>query len=228
MNTAALLSLIIVCIFATACVAETGEHNTTMTPAPAPLINVTASPPPTTTALQGMLTISVAGWRGEFPASVDTTSVGVVTTDKPLVLMIDEGYHTVEICCGSRCEQSEVDIRFGKQQTVDFSEQLQRDLVFIEPTVRITGYRVDGDQMAIDVEFINPTQTPLVLSADVTCGYSYIQSMGYTRLTSLVESHPSATLNACDRVTKTLNFNLTSGYGYTYDNFPSVTNVTSR
>jgi hypothetical protein len=177
--------------------------------------------------LKGMLTISVAGWRGEFPASIDTMSVGVVTTDKPLVLMVDEGYHTVEICCGMRCEQSEVDIRFGKQQTVDFSEQLQRDLVFTEPTVRVTGYRVDGDQMAIDVEFINPTQTPLVMSADITCGYSYIQSMSYTRLTSLVENHQSATLNACDRVTRTLKFTLASGYGYTYDNFPSVTNVTS-
>jgi hypothetical protein len=226
MNAAALLSLVMVCIIAAGCIAETSERNTTMTPTPAPLINVTTSPPPTTTALQGMLTVSIAGWRGAFPASVDTMSVGIVTTDKPLVLMVDEGYHTVEICCGTKCEQSEVNIRFGKQTTVDFSEQLQQDLVFIEPTVRITGYRVDGDQMAIDVEFINPTQMPLVMSADVTCGYSYIQSMSYTRLTSLVESHPSVTLNACDRVTKTLKFNLASGYGYTYDNFPSVTNIT--
>ena len=38
--------------------------------------------------------------------------------------------------------------------------------------------------MAIDVEFINPTQKPLAISADVACGYSYIEQT-YTRITSV-------------------------------------------
>ncbi len=234
MNTACLFSLVMVCILAAGCVTETSERNTTgtitLTPAqsPTPQVTMTTAPVPTTTIPQGTLTVSVAGWRGEFPVSIDTMSVGVVSTDNPLVLRLDEGNHTVELCCGMRCEQASVDIRFGKQRTVDFSEQLQRDLGFIVPTVRITGYRPDGDQMAIDVEFINPTQEPLTISADVYSGYSYIDSRTYYRVTSVVHSHPSATVDPCGRLTRTLKFSLASGYGYVYDNTPTITNVVSQ
>jgi hypothetical protein len=233
MNAAILFPLVIVCVLVTGCVMEPDYHNSTgnvsLSPTPASTlsVNTTTTPLPTVTNLQGTLTVSVGGWRGEFPVSIDTMSVGIVSTDNPLVLRVDEGNHTVEICCGMRCEQESVDIRFGKQRTVDFSAQLQRDLGVIEPTVRIAGYRPDGDQMAIDVEFINPTQKPLAISADVSCGYSYVESRTYTRITSVVQSHPSATLNACDRLTQTLKFNLGNGYGYTYDNIPTITNVSS-
>jgi hypothetical protein len=233
MNAAALLPLVMVCILATGCVMENNERNITgnvsLTPIPVTSlpVNATTAPLPSLAELKGTLTVSVGGWRGEFPVSVDTMGVGIVSTDNPLVLKIDEGNHTVEICCGMRCEQANVDIRFGKQRTVDFSEQLQRDLGFIEPTVRIAGYRPDGEQMFIDVEFINPTQKPLAISADVSSGYSYIESRTYNRITSIVQSHPSATVSACDRVTQTLNFRLGSGYGYVYDNTPTITNVSS-
>ena len=233
MNASALFPLVIVCILVSGCVMEpdygyrTGNVSPTSTPTATPSVITTTVPLPTVTSPQGTLIISVGGWRGEFPVSVDTMSAGVVSTDNPLVLRIDEGNHTVELCCGMRCEQASVDVRFGKQRIVDFSEQLQRDLQVIVPTARITGYRPDGDQMAIDVEFINPTQQPLVISADISCGYSYIESRGYTRITSIVQSHPSATVGPCDRLTQTLKFTLGSGYGYVYDTIPTITNIAS-
>ena len=58
--------------------------------------------------LKGLLKISTGGWIGEFPVSVDNVSRGVVTTQRPLSLMMDEGNHTVEVCCGVVCEQENV------------------------------------------------------------------------------------------------------------------------
>ncbi len=233
MNAATLISIVMVCILATGCVMEPNESNTTgnvsSTPTPAVTLSVneTPAPLPTVTPLKGTLTVSVGGWRGEFPVSVDTMSAGVVSTDNPLVLRIDEGNHTVELCCGMRCEQQTVDIRFAKQRTVDFSAQLQRDLGFTQPTARVTGYRPEGDRMTIDMEFINPTQKPLTISADVSAQYSYIDTRTYDRITSLVQSRQAVTLGACERVTKTLTFTLGSGYGYVYDNTPTITNISS-
>jgi hypothetical protein len=176
---------------------------------------------------KGKLTVSVGGWLGEFPVSVDTIDAGLVSTDKPLVLMLEEGNHTVELCCNMRCEQETVDIRFGKQRTIDFSEQLKRDLKFAVPTAQVAGYRQDSGQIMIDMEFINPTPRPLTMSADVSASYSYIESRTYNRMSGIVHSHVSADVNGCDRTTQTARFYLANGYGYVYDNFPTITNITS-
>jgi hypothetical protein len=176
---------------------------------------------------KGKLTVSIGGWLGEFPVSVDTMDVGLVSTDKPLVLMLEEGNHAVELCCNMRCEQETVDIRFGKQRTIDFSEQLKRDLKFALPTAQIAGYRQDSDQIMIDVEFFNPTPRPLAMSADVSASYSYIESRNYNRINSIAHGHVTATVNGCDRTTQTIRFSLASGYSYVYDNIPTITNITS-
>jgi len=230
-----LVSLIIVAgMLAAGCVTDTGQgnvrENVTISPTQTitPLVTATTEPMPTGTGLKGALTISIGGWRGEFPVSIDTLSVGEVATDRPLTLMIEEGNHTVEICCGMKCKQENVDIRFGKQRTIDFSEQLKRDLEFVVPTAQITRYRPDGDQIAIDIEFINPTQKPLTISADVSCGYSYIENRNYVRISSIAQGRVSATVEACDRITKTLRFNLGTGFGYVYDNVPAITNIRSE
>ncbi|MGA2913799.1 MAG: hypothetical protein ABSE07_09820 [Methanoregula sp.] len=236
MRSAIFLSLIIAagCILATGCVTETKKSNVSgnvsLSPTDTftPFVNTSKDLNPHDMGLKGMLTISIGGWKGEFPVSVDTMSVGVVSTDRPKTLMIEEGNHTVEICCGMRCEEENVYIRFGKQRTVDFSEQLKRDLEFIEPTARITGYRPNSDQISIDVEFINPTSQALTLSADVSCGYSYIESRSYNRINNIAQGHLSATVDACDRITQTLKFNLASGYNYVYDDIPTITNISSE
>jgi hypothetical protein len=177
--------------------------------------------------LKGLLKISTAGWIGEFPVTIDTVRSGFVTTQRPLSLMLDEGNHTVEVCCGVVCEHENVTIKFGEQRIVDFSEQLKKDCEFSEPTVRIVGYFMNGDQMTVNVEFINPTTKTLSMSAEISCGYSYIEARSNNRVGSLALGLVFSTLNAGDRMTKTLNLNLASGYSYNYA-MPMITRISSQ
>ena len=191
-----------------------------------PFVNITTLPIPTVMDTKGKLTVSVGGWLGDFPVSVDTIYAGVVSTDNPLELMLEEGNHTVELCCNMRCELETVDIRFGKQRIIDFSEQLKRDLEFATPTTQIAGYRQDYSQVMIDVEFINPTPQPLTMSADVSASYSYVETTNYNRMSGIARGHATATVPGCERSTQTVRFYLPSGYGYVYDKVPTITNIT--
>ena len=170
----------------------------------------------TPSGLKGLLKISLDGWIGEFPVSIDNMSSGVVATQRPITLMMDEGNHTVEVCCGVVCEQENITIRFGEQRIVDFSEQLKKDCEFLEPVVRIVGYFMNGDQIAVNVEFINPTTQTLTMSAEISCGYSYIESRSNNRVGNSAQGQVFSTLNPGDRTIKMLNLNLASGYSYNF------------
>ncbi len=232
MKSSVLFSLILItgCLLAAGCLTEpekvpvVGNVSPSPTPAITPSIAVTTVLTPAGTDYTGKLTVSIGGWLGEFPVSVDTMDAGVVATDNPLVLMLEEGNHSVELCCNTRCEQEIVDIRFGKQRFIDFSEQLRRDLKYAVPTAEIVSYRPFRDHITIDVEFINPTAKPLAMSADVSCGYSYIENTNFNRIRNVAEGQVTATVSGCDRTTQTLRFSLGSGYNYVYDNVPTITN----
>lgn len=216
------LVIIVVCVLATGCTNPSPPHkeesgNVTFAPFSVPPPHVTRGP----------LKISNGGWTGEYPVSVDNMSVGVVSTKNPLTLMIEEGSHVVEVCCGTICEHENVTVSFGKQQTVDLSEQLKKDLKFSEPAMRIVGYYLSGDRITVAVEFINPTMHALTMTADVSCGYSYIDSRTYNRFGNSAQGRVYATVNACDRVTQILNLNLASGSSYMYD-MPTISTVSVK
>jgi hypothetical protein len=177
--------------------------------------------------LKGLLKVSTGSFIGEFPVSVDNASSGVVTTQRPLSLMIDEGNHTVEVCCGVVCEQENVTIKFGAQRIIDFSEQLKKDCEFSEPTVRIAGYFMNGDQLTVNVEFINPTTKTLTMSAEISCGYSYIESRSNNRVGNFAQGFVFSSPNPGDRIIKTLNLDLASGNSYNYA-IPTITHITSQ
>jgi hypothetical protein len=232
-----LLSLVIAgCILVGGCIGQIKPADTNVpavTPANTfiPFSNETSlsnntnssAPPP----LKGLLKISVNSWIGKFPVSIDNMSVGVVETTRPLTLMVDEGNHTIDVCCGVVCERENITIRFGEQRTIDFSERLKENCEFLEPTVRIIGYFLSGDQITVNVEFINPTTQPLVMSAEVSCGYSYIESRSNNRVGNLALGQVFSTVNAGDRVIKILNLYLASGYSYDYE-IPTITKFSSR
>jgi hypothetical protein len=177
--------------------------------------------------LKGLLKISAGGLIGEFPVYVDKTNVGVVATERPITLMIEEGNHSVEVCCGIICEQETVTIKFGKQRIIDFSEALKKDCEFSEPTVRIAEYFLTGDQVTIYVEFINPTTQTLSMSADISCGYSYIDSRSNNRVGNSAGGHLYSTLKSGDRITQIMKLNLASGSSYIYDT-PTITQASSK
>jgi hypothetical protein len=216
------LVVIVVWVLVTGCATPSAPHNDDSG-------NVTFSPfsvpPPNVT--RGPLIISNGGWTGEYPVSVDNMSVGVVSAKNPLSLMIQEGSHVVEVCCGRICERENVTVSFGKQQTVDLSEQLKKDLEFSEPAMRITGYYLSGDRITVAVEFINPTMHALTMTADVSCGYSYIDSRTYNRFGNSAQGRVYATVNACDRVTQIVNLDLATGSSYMYD-MPTISTVSVK
>ena len=186
------------------------------------LSNSTANP-----KLKGLVKVTLDTWVGEFPVSIDNVSAGVVKTARPLTLMVDEGNHTIAVCCGVVCERENVTIRFGEQRTIDFSERLKENCEFLEPTVRIIGYSLNGDQITVNVEFINPTTRSLTMSAEVSCGYSYIESRSNNRIGNSSRGQVFSTVNAGDRVIKILNLNLASGYSYDYE-IPTITKILSK
>jgi hypothetical protein len=130
--------------------------------------------------------------------------------------MMDEGNHTVEVCCGVVCERENVTIRFGEQRIIDFSERLKKKCEFLEPVARIVGFFMNGDQIAVNVEFINPTTETLTMSAEISCGYSYIESRSNNRVGNSAQGMVLATLKPGDRTLEILNLNLASGYSYNF------------
>ncbi len=212
------------CILVTGCVTQT---NTSM-----------ISPSPTFTRFtvvgtEGSLRVSLEGsftpddvFIGEYPVYIDNTVHGNISTRKPITIIDTVGNHTVKVCCATICEYENVTIKFGKSQSVDFAEQLKKDLGSSKPAARITGYYPSAGQISIDVELINPTTQPIAISADVRCGYTYIETRNYNRIGSVAQGHLYEKVPACDRKTTTLNFNLASGSSYMYDT-PTITFVST-
>jgi len=197
-------------------------YETVPTPGTITISNSTATP-----KLKGSLKISLYSWMGEFPVSVDNVSAGRVATHRPLTLLIEEGNHTVEVCCCAVCEQENVTIVFGEQRVIDFSERAKKNCEFLEPTVRIVDYFVSGDEITVNLEFINPTMNDLTLSAKVSCGYSFIESRTNNRVGSSATGQVFSTVNAYDRVTKPLKLYLASGSNYIYE-IPTITQISSQ
>lgn len=178
-------------------------------------------------ALKGQLKISISGWLGEGTVLIDGEDVGVTTTQKPLILMLEEGNHIIEVCCGTHCEREDASIRFGQHLIMDFSEQLKRNCEFLEPTARINGYSMSGDKIAVNVEFINPTVKTVSMTAEITCGYSYIESRSDNRVGNVARGQLFQSLAPGQRVTRILELDLASGYSYSY-NIPTITRQTLR
>ncbi len=110
----------------------------------------------------------------------------MVKPAKPLYLMVPEGNHTVKVCVGPVCEQENITAKFGRYVNVDFSERLQRDVKFPNPTARPTAqildYYKNDNVVSVYVEFINPKSVDHTMSAAISVGYTYIDGRSYVKL----------------------------------------------
>jgi hypothetical protein len=229
-----LFTLVIVgCILATGCVGQiknTTANGTTVNPTISftPFSNaINISNTSTVThkpGLNGSLRVSIGALNEILPVYVDNESIGNVTKVKPLDMMLEEGNHTVKVCCGILCEQENVTIKFAKRQTVDLSEKILKDCEFFEPTIRIAGYSQGGDVVQINVEFINPTTQTHSMSAEVTVGYSYIDPRSKNRVGNFVKGQLSSTLKPGDRTMKMLSLDLIEGSSYIF-NIPVISDI---
>jgi len=232
------LIIIIGCILATGCVGQikntTGNVTTVTTITTfAPLsnvtnvTNVTNTTTTVTSGLKGPLRVSIGGWGADLPVFIDNKSVGIATHDKPLDVMVYEGNHTVKVCAGTMCREEVVMIQFAKQRLVDFEGWLLQEVEFANPTARIVGYYPSGDQYTITVEFINPSQKDLIMSAEVKAGYTYIEPRSNNRVGSVAQGIVNANVRSGSRTMETLYLDLASGYSYTHS-IPEITKITTR
>jgi hypothetical protein len=230
--------IVVGCILTAGCIGQikNTSANTTVTPVNtfSPLSNLTNMSNTTNSTntnvpsgLKGPLRVSIGGWDAELPVSVDNVSVGVVTKDKPLDLMLPEGNHTVQVCTGIICEEQNVTVRFAKQGVVDFEESLIKDAEFPKPTAQIIGFNPSGSTISVNVEFINPSAQDLSMSAEVKCAYTYIDSRSNNRVGGSGQGIISATVPKGQRVTQTLYIYLADGYSYIYST-PVISGITVR
>jgi len=235
MKISMLLTLFIVvgCVLATGCIAQTKKDVNTSNVSPTYTLtsfaNTTMNMTNTTnttnsTKLQGPLRVSISGYPVPLPVSIDNKTIDNVTQEKPLDFMLDEGIHTVMVCAGPICERENVTIIFAKKSFVDFGERLKRDIEFPLPTARITQYNSVGDALMVSIEFINPTQKELSMSAEVSVGYSYIEPRSGVRNGNSARGKAMRILKAGERYNYQLEVHFVDGYAYNYDD-PQISNI---
>ena len=124
---------------------------------------------------KGPLTVSIGGYNADnLAVTLDGVSIGTVSQVKPLNVMASEGYHYLEVCAGVVCVNRDVDLKFASPTTVDFSEQLKKEVEFSKPTVRIVSSIFSENVFTVNVEFINPDMKDHLMTATVGVGYSYV------------------------------------------------------
>jgi len=168
--------------------------------------------------LQGSLVVSATGFSYPADLSVflDNETVGTVNPTSPLYLMVSEGNHTIRVCADFVCEREDVTIRFGRYVTVDFSDRLHKDVVIMQPTVRVLECIKNGDYLSVDIEFINPSRKDLQMSGVVSCGYSFIDDRTGSKMGDSARGSFMQNVNAGQRLTKTLVLNLVNGNSLSY------------
>jgi hypothetical protein len=227
------LIMVVGLILGGGCVAKTNRNteNTTTAAAVTPLSNTSDSSvtmttnvtPNSTSKLKGSLRVSVNGLLYPINLSVvlDNETVGTVTPTKPLYLTVSEGNHTVIVCVSSVCEQEDVTTRFGRYVNVDFSERLQRDVKFqnptTQPTARILDYYKNGNTISVILEFINPSKKDLMMSVEVSCWYNYIDDRTNLKMGDSVRGVLTQNVKSGQSTTEMLYLNFASGHCYGYN-----------
>ena len=234
------------CILASGCVAQpkkdpgnaTVSNTTSFSPfvnsTPAPGFNGTINATNATNAtakpkMKGPLRVSIGSYSVDQPLTVliDNKSVGGVNVGVPLDLLIDEGNHSVAVCVGVICPEKSVIIVFAKRSYLDFEDILKQKVEFSKPTVRILKSFKNGNGIGVELEFINPTQNDLAMSAEVIAGYTFIDGRTNVRMGDSVRTTASQFVEAGRRETRTVDLYFNDGSAYNYDE-PRLGEVTPK
>ena len=102
-------------------------------------------------APKGPLSVSIGTSQpASLPVFIDNAIVGNVSSDTPLSIDVREGLHTVKVCSGNNCVDQVVEIKSGNQTSLDFGEQLTRDVRQGPLSVSIGGYNANDLPVLID------------------------------------------------------------------------------
>jgi hypothetical protein len=83
--------------------------------------------------------------------------------------------------------------------------------------VRILKSFKNGNGIGVELEFINPTQNDLAMTAEVIMGYSFIDGRTNLRLGDSVRTTASQFVEAGRRETRTVDLYFNEGSSYSYD-----------
>jgi hypothetical protein len=204
---------------------NTEVNNSSISSTPNPGLNTTINASANTTSeLKGSLRVSISGisYPVNLQVVLDNNPVGTVKPTEPLYLMVSEGNHSVMVCVDSVCEQEKVTTRFGRYVTVDFSERLQRDVKFPNPTARPTVQIIDfyrnGEVVTVDVKFENPESVDHTFSVDLSIGYTYIDSRSHIKLGDSTQARTSQFVKAGQSEIKRVDMYLGSDSIMSFDN----------
>jgi hypothetical protein len=172
----------------------------------------------TNEVVKGPLHVSIGGYNAELPVFVDNMSVGNVSNDKALNLMVVEGNHNVKVCVGKLCENETVEIKFAQPVNIDFGERLKKIAEFSTPTIRIVDSHLingeSGTYVTVDVELINPTNTTLTMNTTIQISYSYINPRTHWRTNNFKQTTVTRSVKAGTNEVRSVNIYLSGGYAY--------------
>jgi len=238
------LLIIIGCILAAGCVVAQPKKNpvnttvvptntftpmlpTTTVPGSNVTVNTTYTTPNNTSLMKGPVRVSIGRYSVDYPLPVlvDNVTVGEVTAAAPLDLKVNVGNHSVAVCVGVICPKQYVNVVFAKSSFLEFEDLLKKDAEFSKPTARILKSFRNGNGVGVEVEFVNPTQKDITMSAEIICGYSYIDGRTSIRMGDSVRTKTSEFVGAGRTFTRTVDLYFADGSSYAYDE-PRVGEVT--
>jgi hypothetical protein len=93
------------------------------------------------------------------------------------------------------------------------------------PTARIVEYFKNGGGVSANIEFINPSSKPLTITAEVSCGYDYIDDRTNIKMGDSVTGKSAQYVEAGQRVTNRLDLYFASGHSHNFD-VPKIADIT--
>ncbi len=153
-----------------------------VTPTLIQTITSTASaiPPQTTqgTPAGATLKITLGAYEKDATIYADSVIVGNVSPGIPFTVKLSEGNHEIKVCKDTVCITQNVLTPFGKVTTLELGEQFNNAIKSSIPSATIVDAVSGGDVIIANVEFYNPTQDDLFMTATVQGVYSYRDESG--------------------------------------------------
>jgi len=140
------------------------------------LVTPTVSQPPMETTapdFQGILTVSAQAFTGTATLNLDGNDTGTLTQSTPFTVRLPPGSHTIRVCVESVCDTEVVQITALKSTTIDLSSKLSDLAANTKPSVKVIDTTPASNQILVNVEFSNPGQDDLTMTAVVVCPYQY-------------------------------------------------------
>jgi hypothetical protein len=139
-----------------------------VTPTPAPTMATTAPD-----QRPGTLTVMAPAFTGKATLNLDGNDSGTLTQSTPFTVQLPPGNHKLIVCVGSACDLEDFQINATKVTLLDMSKRLSDFAANSEPSVKVVDTTPASNQILVSVQFVNPTQDDLTMTAVVVCPYQY-------------------------------------------------------